>query len=51
LLLYALLRLLLGNHQISLANEDEKKIASIMPFGAFCYTSMPFGVKNVGASY
>jgi hypothetical protein len=40
-----------GYHQISLANEDEEKIASIMPFGAFCYTSMPFGVKNIGASY
>jgi hypothetical protein len=40
-----------GYHQISLAKEDEKKIAFITPFGAFCYTSMPFGFKNTGATY
>jgi hypothetical protein len=38
-------------HQISLAKEDEEKIAFITPFGAFCYTSMPFGLKNAGATY
>jgi hypothetical protein len=40
-----------GYHQISLAKEDEEKTASITPFGAFCYTSMSFGLKNVGATY
>jgi hypothetical protein len=40
-----------GYHQISLAKEDEEKIAFITPFGAFCYTSMPFGLKNAGATY
>jgi hypothetical protein len=38
-------------HQISLAKEDEEKTTFITPFGAFCYTSMPFGLKNVGATY
>jgi hypothetical protein len=33
-------------HQISLAKEDEEKTAFITLFGAFCYTSMPFGLKN-----
>jgi hypothetical protein len=38
-------------HQISLAKEDKEKTAFITPFGAFCYTSMPFGLKNAGATY
>jgi hypothetical protein len=40
-----------GYHQISLAKEDEEKTAFITSFGAFCYTSMPFGLKNAGATY
>jgi hypothetical protein len=40
-----------GYHQISLAKEDEEKSAFITPFGAFCYTSMLFGLKNAGATY
>jgi hypothetical protein len=38
-------------HQISLAKEDEEKTTFITPFGALCYTSMPFGLKNAGATY
>jgi superoxide dismutase len=38
-------------HQISLAKEDEEKIAFITPFGAFCYTYMPFGLKNARVTY
>jgi hypothetical protein len=38
-------------HQISLAEEDQEKTTFITPFGAFCYTSMMFGLKNVGATY
>jgi hypothetical protein len=34
-----------------LAKEDEEKTAFITPFGAFCYTSMSFGLKNAGATY
>jgi hypothetical protein len=37
-------------HQISLVKEDEKT-AFITPFGAFCYTSMSFDLKNAGATY
>jgi hypothetical protein len=40
-----------GYHQISLAKEDVEKSAFITPFGAFCYTSMSFGLKNAGATY
>jgi hypothetical protein len=40
-----------GYHQISLAKEDEEKTAFITLFGAFCYTSMSFGLKNAGATY
>jgi hypothetical protein len=38
-------------HHISLAKEDEEKTAFITSFGAFCYTSMSFGLKNAGATY
>jgi hypothetical protein len=40
-----------GYHQISLAKEDEEKTSFITPFRAFCYTSIPFGLKNAGATY
>ena len=40
-----------GYHQISLAEEDEEKTAFITPFGAFRYITMPFGLKNTGATY
>jgi hypothetical protein len=40
-----------GYHQISLAKEDKEKTALITLFGAFCYTSIPFGLKNAGATY
>ena len=35
-----------GYHQIKMALEDQEKTAFITPFGIFCYTSMPFGLKN-----
>jgi hypothetical protein len=31
--------------------EDQEKTAFITPFGAYCYTTMSFGLKNVGATY
>src|SRR5664279_3542772 len=41
----------LGYHQIQMKEEDQEKTSFITPFGAFCYTSMPFGLKNAGATY
>jgi hypothetical protein len=40
-----------GCHQISLREEDQIKTSFIMPFGAYCYTTMSFGLKNTGATY
>ena len=40
-----------GYHQISLKEEDQIKTSFIMPFGAYCYTTMSFGLKNAGATY
>ena len=40
-----------GYHQIKIAIADQEKTSFITPFGAFCYTSMPFGLKNAGATY
>ncbi|GJZ42808.1 reverse transcriptase domain-containing protein [Tanacetum coccineum] len=33
------------------AEEDEERIAFIMSQGIFCYTKMPFGLKNIEATY
>ena len=38
-------------HQISLKEDDQIKASFIMPFGVYCYTTMSFGLKNVGATY
>ena len=40
-----------GYHQISLKKEDQVKTSFITPFGAYCYTTMSFGLKNAGATY
>jgi hypothetical protein len=31
--------------------EDQIKTSFITPFGAFCYTTMGFGLKSTGATY
>jgi hypothetical protein len=38
-------------HQIPLKKEDQIKTSFIISFGAFCYTTMPFRLKSVGATY
>ncbi|KAK1683541.1 hypothetical protein QYE76_044389 [Lolium multiflorum] len=40
-----------GYNQIRLKEEDEVKTAFITPYGVFCYRTMPFGLKNTGATY
>ena len=40
-----------GYHQIALKEEDQIKTSFIMPFGVYCYTTMSFGLKNMGATY
>jgi len=41
----------LGYHQIALKKSDQEKTSFITPFGAYCYNTMTFGLKNAGATY
>jgi hypothetical protein len=38
-------------HQIALKEKDQIKMSFITPFGAYCYTTMSFGLKNAGMTY
>ena len=40
-----------GYHQIALRKEDQSKTFFITPFGAYCYTTVSFELKNTGATY
>ena len=40
-----------GYQQIALKEEDQIKMSFIMPFGAYYYMTMSFGLKNAGATY
>uniref|UniRef100_A0A2N9FY65 RNase H type-1 domain-containing protein n=1 Tax=Fagus sylvatica TaxID=28930 RepID=A0A2N9FY65_FAGSY len=40
-----------GYNQIQMTKEDQEKTAFITSRGLFCYKAMPFGLKNVGATY
>nr|ABA92237.1 retrotransposon protein, putative, Ty3-gypsy subclass [Oryza sativa Japonica Group] len=40
-----------GYHQIRLKESDCLKTSFITPFGAYCYITMSFGLKNAGATY
>ena len=35
-----------GYFQISIAEEDKKKITFVTPWGCFAYRVMPFGLTN-----
>ena len=38
-------------HQIPMHPSDAEKTSFITPHGLYCYNVMPFGLKNVGATY
>jgi hypothetical protein len=38
-------------YQIPLKEEHQINISFITPFGAFCYTTMPFRLKSAGVTY
>nr|GEX75091.1 reverse transcriptase domain-containing protein [Tanacetum cinerariifolium] len=40
-----------GYHQMQLAEPNEEKITFHTGQGVYCYTKMPFGLKNAGATY
>jgi hypothetical protein len=40
-----------GYHQITTKEPDQLAISFITPFGTYYYVTMPFGLKNIGATY
>ena len=38
-------------NQIQMAKEDQEKTTFIMDHGLYCYNVMPFGLKNIEATY
>ena len=34
-----------------MALKDQENTSFITPFGAYCYTAIPFGLKNAGDTY
>ena len=40
-----------GYNHIKMAPEDMEKTTFVTQWGTFCYKVMPFGLKNVGATY
>jgi hypothetical protein len=41
----------LGYHQIKMKESDQLATSFITPFGMYCYITMPFGLRNAGATY
>ena len=40
-----------GYNQIHIKHEDQHKTDFICPWGMFAYQKIPFGLKNIGASF
>jgi len=40
-----------GYHQIKMKESDQLASSFITPFGMYCYVTMPFGIRNTGATY
>ena len=40
-----------GCHPIKMAVEDVEKMTFLTPCGVYCYTCMPFGLRNAGATF
>ena len=40
-----------GYHQIKMAESDQAATTFITPYGPFCFNTMPFRLKNAGATY
>ncbi|KAL0445067.1 UNVERIFIED_CONTAM: Retrovirus-related Pol polyprotein from transposon.6 [Sesamum latifolium] len=49
--LLSMMDALQGYHQIMFAPEVRKKVSFIISCSTFCYIAMPFGLKNIGATY
>jgi hypothetical protein len=40
-----------GYHQIKMKESNQLATSFVIPYGTYCYVTMPFGLKNVGAMY
>jgi hypothetical protein len=40
-----------GYHQIAMCITNQLATSFITPFSAYCYKTMPFGLKNAGATF
>jgi hypothetical protein len=40
-----------GYHKIKMKESDQHVTSFITPFGMYCYVTMPFGLRNAGATY
>ena len=40
-----------GYHQITMKESDQLATSFITPYGSYSYLTMPFGLKNAGATY
>ena len=41
----------LGYHQIMMKESNQLTTSFTTPYGSYCYITMPFGLKNAGATY